>query len=190
MPATLETPVCTIPLPPGATEPGVFPVPKPDVLCSACESVPGEPPVEPDCKGCAGSGLLPALFRLSPARAHKYRHVCYAPGRKLLRITMATKPHTKAEIDEYSVQEVPCDGPGRLFVCAKLGTLDRTHEVYLGADGVSCSCEGHVYITTAKANQRAHDAGDEIYPGCGCRHSDALAALLRAGWLDNTEVCS
>lgn len=183
----MPTATLDIPLPPGATEPTAFPVPKPDALCPECGGLEPDLDFEPVCMSCGGSGLFPALFRLPPARAHRYRAVRYEPGLRRLRVTVAVKPHTKAESDEYSVQEVPCDGPGRVFICAKLGTLDRTHEVYVGPDGVSCSCEGGVYVTTAKANQRAHDAGEEVFPGYGCRHSDALAALLKNGWMDIQE---
>jgi hypothetical protein len=56
--------------------------------------------------------------------------------------------------------------------------------VYVGRDGVSCACEGHTYVTTAKANQRARDEGREVYPGYGCKHADAVVALVLGGWFD------
>ena len=182
MTATLDAPVCTVPLPPGAR--AQFFVPAPDKCGGECAVEWRDPDFEAPCDRCGGSGLEPAYFRLPPARAHKYRAVRYEPGRKRLVIETAVQFHTKLTAATYSVVEVPCDGPGRCFVVAKLGTLDRTHHTYVGPDGVRCSCEGETYQTSAKHNQRAHEAGEAVYPTYGCVHADACEALLRAGWFD------
>ncbi len=180
MPAVLDTPVCT---PPGASEP--FRAPAPTVLCESCGGLDPdldfEPPVCLDCNGC---GLAPIGFRLLATRSHGYRFVCWEPGRQLLTVKTATQPHNRETVGVYSIAEKPHDWPGRSFAVAKLNAVDRLHEVYIGPDAVSCSCEGNTYLTSAKANQKAFEQGEETFPGHGCCHSDALAALVASGWFD------
>lgn len=177
---SVTVPVC---VPRGASAPVVAPAP--DVLCGECGGVEEDPDFEPVCEACRGCGLVPVGFRLDPSRSHEFRAVGWEPGRCRLTITTAVKPWHKGERAVYSVAPQPCDWPGRSFLVAKIGT-DRLHEVFIGADEVRCSCEGHEYLTSAKHNQRAYEQGEETFPTHGCVHADALAALVVAGWFDHT----
>ncbi|TXI12374.1 MAG: hypothetical protein E6Q76_01105 [Rhizobium sp.] len=181
MATTLAIPVCT---PPGARAP--FAAPAPEVLCAECGGLSPDPDFEAPCSACCGSGLDPIGFRLPPTRSHNYRFAQWEPGRAQLTVKTAGEPWHRTAVGVYSVVARPCDWPGRAFLVAKFGT-DRLHEVYVGADGVTCSCEGHTYLTSAKHNQRAYEAGGETFPTHGCVHADALAALVAGGWFPVTE---
>lgn len=176
MPATLtREPVCA---PPGAR--AVPKAPSRGWHCTACECDPG-------CKVCHGTFEQFPDWLLPRSRTHGYRRAQYDPVRRLLTVECARRSDLTATAATYSVQPVECDWPGAAFILAKLHS-DRVHEVHVGPDGVTCSCEGHTYLTSAKRNQKAHECGAETFPGFGCVHADSLAALVAAGgWFDLPE---
>lgn len=171
-----------IPLPPGATEPCVAPAPS--VLCAACGGLAPDLDCEAPCADCNGCGVNPIGFRLPATRSYESRRVWYEPACGRLTVKIATRPHHREAVARYEVHEIETDWPGRGFVLAKEGHPDRVHQAYLGPDAATCSCEAETYQTSAKANQRAHDAGEETFPTMGCVHLDSLAALMAAGWFD------
>jgi len=145
-----------------------------------------------DCLECLGTGIEgEAKFPLPATRSYEIREVTYTPkqcgrGRAsgVLKIQTAMKERYKRTYHEYQLAEIRCDGGGRGFVVQKARRPDRLHHVETGPDGVRCSCEGETYQTTAKHNQKAWEAGQEIFPGYGCKHADAIVALLNRGWFD------
>lgn len=181
MPATIDRPPA-IPAPPGARCP--FVAPAPTWACGECGGEAHDPDFEVPCQSCLGCGLEPAAFLLPPSRSHERRAVKYQPACGLLTVAQAVKAHRRDEVATYDVSEAACDGPGRLFLLRKHGPEGRKHETYVGPDGVNCSCEANVYVTSAKHNQRAYEVGDEVFPTHGCVHADSCVALLLAGWFD------
>jgi hypothetical protein len=157
-------------------------------VCGWC----GGSRVEPDeeagaipCLACDGAGVLPlADAPLPRTRTCAERSLSYAPACGRLMLVTAGTPGGRKTTYPYLVAETECGWEGRGFVVAAADRPDRFHRVYAGPDGYSCTCEGETYLSAAKANQRAHDAGAETFPTYGCRHLDAVVALLNGGWFD------
>lgn len=179
---------------PGPKAAAIEPVPSIwSCVCPAC----GGSAEEPECEGvgclsCDATGMHlnngthVDWHGLGATKAYQLRQMRFRINMNGLGavLTVRTAKSLKGRASEanYDVIEQDCDGPGRLFFCGKKGT-ERRHEVYLGPEGVSCSCEGHTYLTSGKSNQRSFEAGEETYPTHGCVHADALSMLLEAGWL-------
>lgn len=171
----------------------ILPAPTPQ----SCEWCAGE---LPDCGACGGTGVAPAEFDLPRSRTLQVRKVKYVPecrsaepesgcgarGRLSMRCRRA--PQGRERAGHYTVKEIATDWRGRGFEVCKhwrgehLNT--KTHHVFIGSDGVMCDCEGGSYQSAAKANQDAHEVGDEVFATYGCVHADALVALMLGGWLD------
>lgn len=137
------------------------------------------------CADCGGTGagdwVPPALVVLLPTHTHKRpgrRRAVYDPNAGRLRLTQGTRTVG------YTVREIPGvhESFGRAFELEK--DDGEVRHVQCGPGGVSCSCGGEIYKSSAKANQRAFEAGGEVYPTLGCGHLDAVAPLLAAGWFD------
>lgn len=179
-----------IPLAPGAEKPFEAPMP---VVCSWCSGSAVEPDEEVGpipCLACDACGVVPADFDLPRTRAYEARHVRYLPvcgtGVVLGELVIGTavkETHTLKK-QRYQLTEFENDWAGRSFFLAKVRDTKRKHRLYVGPDGVSCSCEGEVYQSTAKSNQKAYDTGQEVFVSYGCKHLDAIVSLLKAGWLD------
>lgn len=170
-----ESPVCA--------PRGCAPAPE---VCWACAGTGG------NCERCRGCGCEAARFDLTRTRTHELRRVRFEPGvnglHRLFVWQLAKKTGWKVAPPwvEYAVCEFPCDFAGRAFRVEKVGT-DRLHDVFLGFDGsAACDCEANCYLTSAKANQRAYEAGEEVFTTKGCIHTDCLFALVSAGWFDLT----
>jgi hypothetical protein len=185
--ATLAPPTRVPPLPGGGR---IAPAPRPDAC--ECGGIAPDPDLEAPCS-CGGLGAVVVPFLLGETRSYGYRRAVYAPvcspvpGRAFGELILETgrRSYTANSIDGYQLAEMDCDGEGRAFKLLKVtGEEKEEREVFIGPNGVSCSCQGATYLATAKANQRAHDRGDPIYPSYGCRHADSCVALLLAGWLD------
>lgn len=162
-------------------------------VCPVCDGSAEEPECEGvPCLACDGTGMHlnngahVDWHGLGATKAYGLRQMRFRinPGGlgATLHVQTGKTPKSRPANGYYDVIEQHCDGPGRVFFCGKRGT-DRRHEVYLGPDGVSCSCEGHTYLTSGKSNQRAYEAGEETHPTHGCVHADALSMLLEPGWL-------
>jgi hypothetical protein len=182
MPATLDTPVCrALPKPAPAPE-----------RCWRCKGAGADPEkAGAGRERCAGGGWEFARFDLAPSRSHELRRVRFEAGRDglhTLRVWMLKRKSGwkvwPAE-ETYTVVETANDWGGRSFLVHKVGT-GRSHNVFIGR-GSSCECEGNTFLSAAKANQAAYEAGEEVFPTVGCRHADALSALIGAGWLDLPE---
>jgi hypothetical protein len=191
VPATLAPPTAAprcraVTPPPGARDRDAYRAPAP-VVCGHC----GGEGLEPEwelaaipCWECSG-GVLPLKgFALPRTRTCAERLLSYESGRGRLTLVTAGTPGGRKATYPYFVVETECEWDGRGFLVAAADRPDRLHRVYAGPDGYSCSCEGETYLSAAKANQRAHDAGAETYPTYGCRHLDCVVALLTGGWFD------
>jgi hypothetical protein len=139
------------------------------------------------CSACGQTGTAPVVFSLLPTRTYARRAARYEPACKNGgRLTLVRQKGPKAKLAEtrYLVNEFPCDFSGRAFAVAKVGSSER-YDVFLGTDGSSsCSCAGTSYESASKANGRAWEAGETLYPTKGCVHTDCLAALLLGGFFD------
>lgn len=177
-----------IPLPRGASEACVAPSPIPCAWCHGDGIEPDEENGLIPCLACGGGGVEPVAFDLPRTRALEVRKVEYEPacgGIGALRLTTAAKPTHRPLCELYQLVECRHDDGGqRGFLLAKVSRPDRRHEIEVGPLGVRCSCEGETYMTSAKANQRAHESGEEVYPTYGCKHCDSVVALLLGGWFD------
>lgn len=190
MTATCAAPrVRRVPPPPGAD--GAFRAPEPEP-CDSCGGDGWEPLAEGvRCLRCDGWGYQPLDGHEIPrTRAYGLRRVSFAPAHPAsghphrLLIETAAKPTHRTAKSRYDVAEMETDWQGvRAFELKKVGS-DRVHHCVLGGAEVRCDCEGDTYQTSGKRNQAAHDAGEETFPTHGCKHLDALAALLNAGWFD------
>ena len=133
------------------------------------------------CPSCGGSGAgtwVPVCeFMLNPSRSHKNRVCRYDANAGRLSLTQGKKTQ------RYTVCEFKADAEyGLAFALAKEdGTIYR---LQCGRVGVTCDCSGETYQSAAKANQRALERGDDLFPTFGCVHADSLVPLLRAGWFD------
>jgi hypothetical protein len=179
-----------VPLPPGATEPFAAPAPQPCAWCEGSGVEPDEENGAVPCLACNGSGTKPVSFDLPRTRTYEmraayYEPACAASGHPNRLVLMTAKKAThRPRSEEYHLAEIDTDWNGRAFVLAKVTGRRELRNVFVGPEGVTCDCEGETYQATAKANQRAHDEGDDIYSCFGCKHQAALAALLLAGWFD------
>lgn len=98
----------------------------------------------------------------------------------------------------YTVGEfVPDAGfvsePARAFVLFKQAgdgheTTSENYQCLIARDGHLCDCAGKSYVSADRANERAFHAGRPQFPTLGCKHLDAVAELLRGGWLDLSET--
>jgi hypothetical protein len=134
------------------------------------------------CLQCSGGGYEIARFDLGSTRSSpKGRPCSYNPGTRELVATVARK------VTVYDVAELDCDTgfPGRGFEVVKRGTGEVRHcLINRNGQDHTCDCEGSTYLSAAKANQRAWEAGEETYPTAGCIHADAMLFLIRAGLVD------
>jgi hypothetical protein len=134
------------------------------------------------CLNCGGGSFEPVAFDLGSTRSYPHgRPANYNPGLRRLVVTRGR------QVEVYELAELPCDNgfPGRGFQVVKVGT-GEIRDCFLAhrGDDNLCDCEGFTYESSARANQRAHDAGGPIFPTLGCLHLDALKLLLGAGLLD------
>ena len=159
----------------------VAPRPLPCFWCDGCCLEPDEDAGEIPCLACSGSGVNTCEFVLLRSRTHKHRAIRFDPATSRLEVTQGRK------VQWYTVVEFAGDPEyGRAFALAKAdGTV---YQLRCGSAGVDCSCAGETYLASAKANQRAWEAGEAVYPTYGCCHLDALVPLLNAGWLDLTAI--
>lgn len=165
----------------------VAPAPRP-ACCGYCEGAGEVADLDfgsVECADCGGTGAgdwLPGVVLvLGPTHTHKRpgrRRAAYDPNAGRLRLAQGTRTVG------YAVREIPGvhQSFGRAFEMVK--DDGETRHVQCGPGGVSCSCGGETYKSSAKANQRAHEAGTEVYPTYGCGHLDAVVPLLAAGWFD------
>ena len=179
----MTTTTTTQPTPPAARPLPDCVVPFPEVCgwCHGSGVEPYEECGEIPCFRCDGCGYPPAEFDLGPSRTHKHRRAQFTPGRALLTVTLGRRKQS------YTVVEFPADAEyGRSFAVEKHGdAAPRTvYHLRCGPAGVECSCAGETYQSAAKANQRAVERGDEVFPTWGCVHADALVPLVAAGWFD------
>lgn len=187
--ATLESPVC-VPAPRGGTA-DMYVAPAP-VVCDWCQGEAFEPFEELaaiPCLACDGCGVMPLDHDMPRSRTHEVRHIRYEPtcglgSAGVLTVTTAVKAGRKASSERYQVVEFSHDWRGRAFDVLKVSDKRRKHQVFVGPEGVRCSCEGETFLSTAKANQKAHEAGEETFPGYGCKHADAIVSLLNGGFFD------
>lgn len=180
---------------PGPKPADVLPVPLTvNCLCPVCHCSAEEPECEGvPCMACDGTGMHKnngvhvdwhSMGRTKSYGKRQFTFTITDGGLGgLLHVQTGKTEGSRPTNSYYFVIEQACDGPGRSFMCAKRGDENRRHNVYLGPDAVSCSCEGHTYLTSGKANQRAYESNEETYPTHGCVHCDALELLEASGWL-------
>lgn len=188
MTAIVERPAPAVETPdaPELTPSAVAPLPE---CCPNCGGDGWEPHDEQiRCLVCDGTGTAGAVeFRLLPTRTYQWRVVTFEQTTRTqgrMRLETAQKPKHRKSVEHYDLAEIGHDDPGvRGFVCAKIGT-PRLHHIEVGAGWCRCDCEGGTYLTSARANERAAENGDETFAGCGCKHADAVLALLRGKWFE------
>lgn len=156
----------------------------PPFVCCACEGVGLVPCPEGgvgECPLCGGSGYACLVADLGPTHSERRRPLLYDPAARLLTLGYGARRQT------YAVSEFRPDGEGRAFRLAKQGgetvyaCLANPPREFL------CDCAGQSYEASERANRRAHYDGRAVYGTYGCRHLDALALLLKGGWLDIPE---
>ena len=79
----------------------------------------------------------------------------------------------------------PAGESGRVFRLTRVGGIGDDHDVELMTDRrlSTCSCAGHSYEASEKANRRAAERGDAVVATLGCAHLDAIAYAIDSGWL-------
>ena len=158
----------------------------PEHVCDWCTGAGFEPTEENGlipCLACGGCGYATAHGDLGPSRSEKKRPYSYAPG--IRRLTLGTRA-PRREPQTYTVTEFTPDAgfPGRAFLLTKAD--GEVYSCLIGREGMICDCAGQSYAAAAKANQRAHEGGRELFHTLGCKHLDAMYRLLTDGWLDLT----
>ena len=157
----------------------------PEHACGWCAASGIEPTEENGlipCLMCGGSGYANAAGDLGPSRSEKRRPYLYEPGCRRLTLFKGKKP-TRYAVGEFAPDR---EFPGRAFTLAKEDGSEQ-YSVLIGHEGVICDCAGKSYEAAGKANYRAWLEDRAQFQTLGCRHLDALHALLVAGWLDLPE---
>lgn len=137
------------------------------------------------CTECDGTGYRTAVGDLGQTHSEPKRPYRYEPGCRRLTLWKGRKATTYT-IGEFVPDRGFTTAPARAFTVVKEAD-GETRCVLISREGCTCDCEGATYAGSDKANVRAARAGEKTFPTLGCKHLDAVALLLREGWLDLPE---
>lgn len=124
--------------------------------------------------------------QLSPSRSAK-RAIVYDQATGVLAIATGTRCRRFVVEERYT----PAGESGRVFRLTRVGGIGDDHDVLLATDrrASSCSCAGHSYEASEKANRRAAERGDAVVATLGCCHLDGIAFLIDQGWMPDPRCC-
>lgn len=147
---------------------------KPEHVCKFCD-----PDTRPGCFMCNGTGFANFAGDLGPTHSQPKRPVYYSPSDRVLCLGVGKRAVA------YELVEDRADTPGdRLFRFRRIDGAGFYWCLAASDGSFVCDCAGATYCNTDKANCRARLAGKTTVESEGCKHADALRALLSGGWLD------
>jgi hypothetical protein len=116
---------------------------------------------------------------LYPTRTERHRGIEWTPCPPGCPCTGVLAIVGGRKSTRYALTEFPAAG-GRAVRLTKPGGAE-SYDVFLSSDRKSgtCTCAGFTYEATRKADRRHGDR----YRTLGCKHLDALDALVENGWL-------